>query len=824
MSGIAPPYLPPATPTLNLLALPNATEGVAYSSPLGYLYLNGLIQAAQWSILANGDLPAGAQVNQTTGVLNATFPTAGAISFQVRVTHLLPGVVGTTFDRVINLTVSTAASGDGGAGRSINVVMASLPNAAVGAAYATSLGSASVSGSAPPTPAWSIAAAGNLPGGYSLSNSGLLSATFPDATTYTFVVRISAVGAAPVEKGISLLAVASGGSGGTPTPPPAPPPAPPPPPPPEFATTQSNESGKWLVERFVTDDGQGYLQITQNGTGTVDYAAGELYFPPELLFVTRKWSSAQTNGTGTWGEESISDQFANGAQIRVTYTPDGVAPDTASQNLAALPLEFTLLPYTSDFIVPGTVRFTIGGTVYEDFEGVIQHTVNPSTGIGVVAGTINYGNSRVVLTDWVSGSSAFSIQSVATFRGQFIDTEFDFRTISAPLRPGGFQVAATALDGDLLTGSANIGGIIEGAAMDGTIDVEYGRVRIRFGALVLDSGLTPEEKAEEWYDAADVDVDGYIWKPRKIIPQTGRYNGVIYSYLPIPADKLGLNPVRLPMDGRVPTVRVGDAAILHYTDTLALPNPIIAGSEHDLGQTNLARVWLKDAADITVAGDKYTADLDTGILTFVLDLDLTAYTQPLTAYFMIADEGLVVDTDVSGLVTFGRSIIHDYPLGSYLSTHVYVGDLGARITVPFAQLSWTSVWSDTRIGNAPQSATFAHNLYPITVTNDGAVQERWRIQFVSSTTANVIGETLGQLNFGPLSILVEIAPTNPVTGQPYFTIPEEGWGAGWVAGNLIRFNTLAADYPVTALRCVSSGPATGQSDRIGLEFLGDVDA
>ena len=29
------------------------------------------------------------------------------------------------------------------------------------------------------------------------------------------------------------------------------------------------------------------------------------------------------------------------------------------------------------------------------------------------------------------------------------------------------------------------------------------------------------------------------------------------------------------------------------------------------------------------------------------------------------------------------------------------------------------------------------------------------------------------------ALATEQVPTNPATGQPYFTIPAEGWGSGW---------------------------------------------
>jgi hypothetical protein len=31
--------------------------------------------------------------------------------------------------------------------------------------------------------------------------------------------------------------------------------------------------------------------------------------------------------------------------------------------------------------------------------------------------------------------------------------------------------------------------------------------------------------------------------------------------------------------------------------------------------------------------------------------------------------------------------------------------------------------------------------------------------------------------------------------MPYFVVKKEGWGTGWVSGNVVRFNTIAAMYP-----------------------------
>ena len=113
----------------------------------------------------------------------------------------------------------------------------------------------------------------------------------------------------------------------------------------------------------------------------------------------------------------------------------------------------------------------------------------------------------------------------------------------------------------------------------------------------------------------------------------------------------------------------------------------------------------------------------------------------------------------------------------------------------------------------------------MTVTNQGAITERWRFHFVSTTLVNVIGERVGQIATN-VSITGTIAPVNPHTGAPYFTILSGGWGAGWVNGNLLRINTVSADAMFWALRVTqpSLSPPPATPDRFRLVFIGDVDA
>jgi hypothetical protein len=94
--------------------------------------------------------------------------------------------------------------------------------------------------------------------------------------------------------------------------------------------------------------------------------------------------------------------------------------------------------------------------------------------------------------------------------------------------------------------------------------------------------------------------------------------------------------------------------------------------------------------------------------------------------------------------------------------------------------------------------------------------------FTNSTTYNIIGESVGQVGTG--NMVSDPAPNNPSTGVPYFHLDPLGWGSGWAAGNVLRFNTIAANYPVWIARTIQQGPPTAQNDSFTLQIRGDIDA
>jgi hypothetical protein len=183
---------------------------------------------------------------------------------------------------------------------------------------------------------------------------------------------------------------------------------------------------------------------------------------------------------------------------------------------------------------------------------------------------------------------------------------------------------------------------------------------------------------------------------------------------------------------------------------------------------------------------------------------------------------LVSDVQITGRLKFTRPLTHEYPVpGSYVSSALVAGDLFAQVNTVFDQSSWSNAWADSLSGNAA-TGTFNVTQFPITVTNRGAITERWAIQFTNTTSFQVIGEHVGVIATGNTS--TDCAPLNPATGAPYFVIPAAGWGSGWSTGNVLRMNTVGAMFPVWMVRTVQQGPETVLDDRFTVLIRGDVNA
>lgn len=520
---------------------------------------------------------------------------------------------------------------------------------------------------------------------------------------------------------------------------------------------------------------------------------------------------------GQYGSTSTVDVFGANT-LKVRYKTGTITPQSHVETYTPPSVIIDLCPYTSDSIVPNSVRFTWMGTVYEDFEGKIYRG-RTDNNPGVHSGDVEYESGLAAMFDYVVGGppTDFTLNSLWTRKIKGSVANVTFATPVAPLVPGGLTLSVIDAEGNQILATANINGTISGTHARGVIDFETGLVEMQFGDYVLDTSLTAAQKLEWWYDVGNVrTADGKIWRPWPVDPGTLRYNCVAYFYLPLDAGILGLDPVRLPQDGRVPIFRPGGFIVVGHTGNVG-PATVINGQTIDCGRVRLSRVRVI-GNDGAVINTGYTADLEAGTVTFT---NVTGYSQPVTVEHRVEDMAMVAEAQINGKLRLTRQVTHAYPApGSYVSSALVAGDLRARVSLLFDQVSWTSVWSDVQIGN-PATGTFNDISNPITVTNDGALTERWTVTFANSTSFTVAGEHVGVIAAGNTS--TDCSPLNPASGTPYFTIPAAGWGLGWATGNVMRFNTVGAYFPVWAVRTVQQGPETVPNDSFTLLIRGDVD-
>jgi len=428
-------------------------------------------------------------------------------------------------------------------------------------------------------------------------------------------------------------------------------------------------------------------------------------------------------------------------------------------------LRFDLTQGFDEQILTKSVRFNLGTDTFVDRDGTIYRNPDPTNNSAIASGIIQYGTGKVEIDSWTPNTdNRLTLQSLTTTTDMPPVNRISFRTPVSPLRPGSLTVVVATLDFGQLTLRADDDGMIDTTRAHGQINYDTGFVDLFF---YTKTEITESNRAgieeQDWYDILlEYEEAGkrYINIPVWVAPESVRYNAVAYTYIPLDAEILGLSATRLPLDGRVPIYRVGDFA-------------------------------------------------------------LNALTAPLTMKYRYQDMLLIRDVQINGQLTFTKPLTHNYDAeNTIVGSALVIGDMQARSTGKFVQQSWNSVWSNEASGGK-LSANYNDALYPIGVTNKGAIQERWALVFTDAINFRCIGEYSGQIGTGTVN--TDFAPINPVTGVAYFVVKKEGWGQGWVSGNVLRFNTVAATFPVWVIRTVKQSEPTVMSDQFQIMLRGDTD-
>lgn len=518
------------------------------------------------------------------------------------------------------------------------------------------------------------------------------------------------------------------------------------------------------------------------------------------------------------GFRTRTAQWVPGQSIAVTCS-NSAASAQPSANITATAMGLLTNVVSGNALQ--RLRFGLGSATYAAApNGSLVRDPSPATGVGTPAGTVLPATGQVTIQSWPTGASpsVTGFAAVQTPPGDgltapFLASQVLFRTASAPLRPGSLSILASMEDGTTVNITAGNDGKINGTRVKGFVSYETGVVELYFtNPSIVIGPNTPT------IDVSAIGIAGVGVIPLDLVrTSTIRYNAVSYTYLPLDASILGLDPVRLPSDGRVPVFKSGRVVVVHNTQNLS-PQTVSNGQTVSTGRTLLSRLRVigNDGLEITTG---FTRNLDAGTVNFT---NVAGFSQPVTIEHRIEDEALCAEAQITGDLRLTRPLTHNYPVpGSYVSSALVVGTLQSAAQDGFSQEAWTNVWSDIAIGN-PILAQYDDTTHPIQVTNAGAISERWAVIFTSNTAFTLVGEQVGQIITGNTS--TALAPVNPATGVPYFTLQPAGWGSGWVAGNVYRFNTTGANFPLWVARTVLQSPtAPPGTDQMTISVRGDID-
>ena len=625
------------------------------------------------------------------------------------------------------------------------------------------------------------------------------------------------------------------------------------------------DDGSGNFEGDVDDGTAGWFQ------GTVDYVNGDVSFAPHR---TQTFAHAvYTWVTTEWHHPGVTQSYVfdhieylpaasifpvDGTVVCSYCTVDGTNLDDYSGTLEPI---YVIRKNSGLELVPGGVTITASGYhLLDGRDGKLYRHSDGVNGDKIHVGNINYVNKSVtIISDTIPLDHMEITGAVGTAALDPL-MSMVFRAPGAPIRPGSASVRATTGAGTLLEATSDFNGNFNGTGVFGTVNFNTGLCVIGFGEWVPDDS---NAQSQDWYNASANDGAGNVWKPYSVAAHTILMNCVVTSYLPLDPELLGLDPVRLPLDGKVPIFRDGYIIVVHNSVEENTPHPLSPNDPltsdvvFNCGRSNvdLIEVYALPTAkqiedgtqtcaelvpEVVNGTVQYEVDLTAGTVTFKtgfeLPKDSESTLQQLVIMNRIEDMCLASDVQVTGHIAITSPLVHSYPSGTTkVSSVLPSADLQSRAYNEFEQETWSGEWLDYRVGAAPL-ASYNFVDYPIMVINRPSIKERWLILFKTPTTVQIVGE-----NFGVLADNVDITTGNieyPIGSGNwfvgvvnrnfqsdnfpyYFLMNIDGFGLGWNSGNNIRFNQDAANFPLWFVRTTLQAPPTEPIDHYTIQIRGD---
>jgi hypothetical protein len=569
------------------------------------------------------------------------------------------------------------------------------------------------------------------------------------------------------------------------------------------------------------------------------------------------------------------------------YTEDGT--DLADYAINLTPT-YTVKEQVLLEIQPGSLKVVDGAQatglyLIDGGDGRLYKTTSLITAEMLHVGNINYAAKTFTIVSDSITLQSMKVLSCSGTNGSSAVSAMVFRTPGAPVKAGQLTMKAVTSAGRELLASTTEAGVIgaeTGVGIYGQLDNESGVGRVVFGEWV--DGLDPDNQNAEWFVGAPYDAtNNLVWKPYMINASDVTINCVIESYLPLDKDLIGLNPIKLPISGRVPIFRDGNVILVQHPLWYDLPDPLdnVNPVDEDLafsvGRTDVQVLelysfptakQLEDGTQISPvlipeidsqsASENYVFDLSLGEVTiktgFTYPTDAEGTRNPLKILHVQEEMKLVASSQITGHLAITTPFEYDYPVpGTSVSSVLPIGNMFSRMYNEFEMTSWPGYFSDSRpSGINDPLASFNFVDYPLRTLNKSAVKERWAIIFQSSTNVQVVGENVGILveNLQVVGLAADGSGLNTWTGssilsgtyqmdigqgnQPYLIIANRnfpgyyywimncnGFGVGWSSGNVIRFNQDAGSFPIYVIRATMQGRQQEPTDYFTLRGRGN---
>ncbi len=105
------------------------------------------------------------------------------------------------------------------------------------------------------------------------------------------------------------------------------------------------------------------------------------------------------------------------------------------------------------------------------------------------------------------------------------------------------------------------------------------------------------------------------------------------------------------------------------------------------------------------------------------------------------------------------------------------------------------------------------------VSSIGGCEQTWTITFSNATTFTCVGDTAGSVGGG--TIHADFAPNNPAWSAPYFTLASALFSGTWANGDVLRFKTHPAAFPVWEKRIIPPNTPSLSGNKVIIGISGE---